>query len=70
MSHKIKVFVTGRETPIVQETRVEESGKKVSRSIDEALANNCFVSFGTTDDHEILVRSSNVTHVEIEKEDD
>ena len=65
MSYEIKVYVIGREEPVYRSIRDDGDVNKAAKSIDGALTENDFVSFGLMKEDEVLVRAENVTHVEI-----
>ena len=69
MPDEIKVFVVGREKPVYTSIRDDGDVNKASKSIDGALTENKIVSFGLLKEDEVLVRSENVTHVEITEKD-
>ncbi|GAF23136.1 MULTISPECIES: hypothetical protein [Shouchella] len=65
MPYQIKVYVIGRDRPIYESIRDDGDVNKAAKSIDGALTENKIVSFGVMKEDEVLVRSENVTHVEI-----
>ncbi|TSB45928.1 hypothetical protein [Alkalicoccobacillus porphyridii] len=65
MAYLIQVYVIGREEPIYESERYDGDVKKGVKAVDGALTDNKIVSFGLMGEDEILIRSENVTHVEI-----
>lgn len=65
MRYLMKVYVIGKDKPVFEAERHGDDMNKVTKSIDSALTDNKMISFGTVGEDEILIRSDNVTHVEV-----